>query len=447
MHTQIFMTKFLKISSALCFVLVSIISTSSCTKIDPTLGLDMLPGDEVLMVADTVFSDDMFSLRNERDSLMMSSGQYNYYFGFVNDPIVGYTNSSLAAQFLPYYTGMKFKTGAVMDSCYLVMPLLTTFNSDPNRYNVKVYQLSDSLRRDSFPYYGSEFPIRNYYKESDLVSEPFSLSQDSAWMRIRLKNSFGNYLMACPDSVQEYGSTFINYLKGLYIKMDSSLTNPGFMKQVALTTSSYTPMSYIRVYYSYPSADTMKDSTAIYVVDINSVRTAIYHNKLNTHISNAYYPLSSMAGYSVRMTVDTVKLKQWAQGRIAKYGGDVNKWKVAINKAQLILPVQDSTNYVKLNRYSKLGAAAIYHDSIYTNVIDSYSSYFDGSLNRSKMEYSMLLTTSIQNMVNTMLTGSGVRNYFLLTHSDKYTPAYSYIQSFQGKRKPRIKVTYSILRK
>lgn len=442
------MTKFLKISSILGFVFASFIGASSCTKIDPTLGLDLLPGDEVLMVTDTVFSDDLFSLQTVRDSLMMSSGQYNYYFGFVNDPIVGYTNSSLAAQFLPYYTGMKYKTGAVLDSCYLVMPLLTTFNSDPTRYNVKVYQLSDSLRRDSFPYYGSEFPIHNYYREADQVSEPFTLSQDSAWMRIKLKNSFGQYLMACPDSVQAYGSTFIEYLKGLYIKMDSSLTNPGFMKQVALTTTTYSPMSYIRVYYSYPSADTLKDSTAIYVVDVNSVRTAIYHNRLNTHISNAYYPLSSMAGYSLKMTLDTVKLKQWAQGRITKYGGDLTKWKVAINKAQLILPVQDTTSYVKLNKYSsKFAGMVIYRDSMYSNVVDSYSTYFDGNLNRSNMQYSMLLTISMQNMVNILLTKSGVRNYVLLSHSDKYTPAYSYIQSFQGKRKPRLKVTYSILRK
>lgn len=438
------MTKFLKISSILGFLLAGIISTSSCTKIDPTLGLDMLPGDEVLMLADTVFSDDLFSLVNTRDSLMMSSGQYNYYFGFINDPIVGYTNSSLAAQFIPYYTGMKYVTGAVLDSCYLVMPLLSTYNSDPNHYNVKVYQLSDSLRRDSFPYYGSEFPIHNYYREADQISEPFSLGQDSAWMHIKLKNTFGQYLMACPDSVQAYGSTFVEYLKGLYIKMDSSLTNPGFMKQVALTTTSYTPMSYIRVYYSYPSADTMRDSIAIYVVDINSVRTAIYHNRLKTNISNAYYPISSMAGYSVKMTLDTVKLKQWAQGRIAKYGGV----KMSINKAQLVLPVQDTTNYVKLNLYSsKLAGAAIYRDSMYSNLIDSYSSYFDGSLNRSKMQYSMLLTNTMQNMVNILLTKSGVRNYVLLTHSDKYTPAYSYIQSFMGKRKPQLRLTYSVLRK
>lgn len=439
------MTRFLKSSSFIGLIIGSLFLAESCTKIDPTLGVDMLPGDEVLMLADTVFGEDFFRLENVKDSLMLASGQYNYYFGFVNDPQVGYTSASLAAQFMPYYTSMKYMSGAVMDSCVLVMPLLTTYNSDPNSYGVSVYQLTDSLRRNKFPYYGSKFPIQNYYSEANKISLPFNLSQDSAWMRIRLKDSFGQYLMACPDSVHAYGSTFIEYLKGLYIKMDTSLVNPGFMKQVALTTTSSTPMSYIRVYYSYPSADTTKDSTAIYVVDVNSVRTAIYRNKLNPSPSPYYYPMSSMAGYSVKMTLDTVKLKQWAEAKMSRYNGI----KVAINKAQLILPVHDTTSYVKLNKYSsKLGGAQIYKDSIYTNVIDSYSNYFDGSLNRSKMQYSMLLTNTMHNLLNSMLhKDGGQKNYVLLTHSDKYTPAYSYIQSFQGKRKPMLKVTYSVLKK
>lgn len=438
------MTRFLKVSAVFALLISLFFSTASCTKIDSTLGLDLLPGDEVLMLADTVLSSDFFTLESVRDSLMMSGWQYNYYFGFVNDPIQGYTNASIAAQFIPFYTGMKFKEGAVMDSCFLVIPMISTYNSDPNRYNVSVYQLSDSLRRNSFPYYGSEFPIQNYYREADKISEPFALSQDSAWMRIKLKNSFGQYLMACPDSVQAYGYTFIDYMKGLYIKMDSSLSNPGFMKQVALATTTYSPMSYIRVYYSYPSADTTKDSTAIYVVDVNSARTAVYRSRLNTHFSNSYLPLSSMGGYSVKLTLDTVKIKQWAQERIARYGGV----KLAVNKAQLLLPVHDTTSYVALNRYSaKLGGAVVYKDSMYTNIIDSYSTYFDGTLNRSRMHYSMLLTNTLQEMVNVLLHKQGVRNYVLLTHSDKYTPAYSYIQSFAGRRKPQIKVTYSILKK
>jgi hypothetical protein len=339
--------KVLKLSATF---FISLMLLGSCKKEETTIGGGLISDDLNVVYLDT-FS--LITYSEEIDSMPSDETSVNL-LGAYNDPVFGAVDCGIVTQLRLSSSNPTFAENVadvVVDS--LVLGLAYTgmnFYGNLDDITVEVYEITDALIREDKEYYTFTDPTTT---GSDLVlagtaiETPDHIGQVivgadtlSAHMRINLDptllgdalvqlNGAGN--MATDDQ-------FVSAFKGLYIKVDAAGLGPnqGGVSYFSLENS----LSSLTMYFHETSDATPKE----YAFNINSA--AARYNKIT-------YDRSGTDVEALLNNKDLGQEKFYMQGssiwavvefpHIMDLNKDSlgNEDKKIINKAQLVLPVQD----------------------------------------------------------------------------------------------------------
>jgi hypothetical protein len=343
----------LKSGAKLFLILFVGLSTvlTSC-KESNVIGLDVQPPNDLIgvyfqdtttLITKTVRAD---SLRTDELQLPLGGVVMGSYW----DPIFGKTYASLYTQVRPVTVNPSFGTSPVVDSVVLSIVYDPTYYGKRQcaQQKVNVYQLMDPLKPNIA--YFSNRTINAYPDDlaSNYVFTPHPTdslhilnSTLKPQLRIPLENYFGQGLL--DQEFTHYNSTasFLTYLQGFYITMESSTLSSQEGNILYFRCSD--PQSKLTVYYHNASADSLSYDYALSGVDrfsrfrhdyssANSELTVQLGSTPPAQNNNLF--IQSMAG--LRAKIEMPYLMGW-----------LHAGRIAINKAELVIKVNVEPTYLK----------------------------------------------------------------------------------------------------
>ena len=337
----------------------------------------------------------------------MTSGALVTLLGNINDPFFGITRSSVFTQFSLSKTNPDFGPNPVLDSA--VLSLVYSSGSHYGNLTAQkfdVYEVSEQLYRDS-TYHSNK--LAQYYTTQQIGSAtilPNVKDSDSVGtvkypphLQIKLSTAMFQNFLDDPLYTASYNSneSFQSVFKGIYVK---SSTTPSPGEGAVLYLDLANTYSRISLFYKNDTIDSLN-----YAFPISSSACA--------HFSHFEHEYSSVFGITNQInTADTLQESsvyvQPMAGVRAKvtmpylpsmFGGK----KVAINKAELVLPVDPN---------SFLGADSVFspHSRLIVTIADSLLhilpdyfeglTYFGGDYDKTKKEYVFNISRYVQQVLN-----------------------------------------------
>jgi Domain of unknown function (DUF4270) len=225
----------------------------SCTKPSP-FGANLLQSE--IAEFDTLSLPVICTVEQE-DKLVTSDrkAEFDYFLcGKVVDPIFGTVSSDIYTQILPASSPVNF-ANTTLDSIVMILPYASAgvYGDTTQAQNLRVVRLRDTF--ESRNYYATEQlaeevevgRVNNFlphptalYKGLDTASSVAKF----AHIRIRLDDSYGEYLRSVDSLTMTNEQTYIRATKGLKITTSSNAA-PGAMLAFDLNSS----LSRIRIYY------------------------------------------------------------------------------------------------------------------------------------------------------------------------------------------------------
>lgn len=452
--------KFIKLD--LLTLLISLFLFASCENTS-TIGLEIDPSNAVQgALVDTV----TIGSHTLKDDEVETNFATRYPLGYLNDPIFGTTEASLAMSVGLPSEAYNFGTSPVVDSAVLVLNYGTEFYGDSTAtYSFDVHQLSVNLARETnflsnreYPYSspilgnktGKIYPTTRYKVTDVVAGKPDTLRTVTPQIRIRLDKSFIQSTIVNSSSTNLSNNVnFTRYLGGLYVKVNKTSSNGnGGIAFFNLRDIN----SGISIYYKKQNAttsaiDTVATNFPITATTTTPVSASIKHNYAGTDIATqlsnptVQYPvtyLQPLAGLRNKITFPY----------LSKFAANVGK--IAINKAELVIDLSAGTDIIPYNGAPRL---SLYRYDIAdrrqnlpdNNVATQYSAgdpralgsaVFGGYYNAVTKQYIFVITSYIQDLLDGKTQDYGT---FLaptpLTEFDVYpsvsTAARSVIGSFK----------------
>ena len=392
-----------KLPATLLTVLLLILALFSCKKDPYQIGIDLLPPTDTLNVRSTdtctvqAFSMIQDSMRTDKSPSMI--------MGSMIDPVFGKITSSFYAQLRLQTEGVNFGIHPVLDSLVLMLFYNGYYGDTLTRQNVKVYEISQEFVYDSV--FFSNRKLNTYptlladqdYKPNITDSVSVGGTRVAAHLRInlsKLSNYLGNKILQAPASTLASNSTFVKFMKGLYLQ-----STPVNGKGALLNYSIANGLSKLVVYYH--NGDDPADDSLHYDLQINesSARfTHIDHNgyldastELKQQILNhdsargaKQMYLQGMAGVKIKLKFPF--MKNFGLGKT-----------VAINEAILELKnLETDTTYtppptLDIIRQDSIGRIGYLVDE------NEGSGYFGGTYNKSSRSYYFRITQHLQKVI------------------------------------------------
>jgi len=390
------------------FIIHSLI-LDGCKKDNTILGFDkQLQGSELNVVSDSLTLE---TTTIKENPLLTDKVKLNL-LGSYNDPVFGYTSASFYTQFNLGSNTISFGKNAVLDSVVLHLKHINHYGKLTPQ-NFKIYEITQDINVDNKYYsndrigYEKEIGVLHHIPKKinqveNSINSGYSDNSDSKTNATKYENKIGNLSNYTPSSLNvmkiklssDFGQKFlnsdsINFTKnGLFIKLFKGLyitttnANQAVGDGAILYFDLLSPESKITIYY--------KDKTAKFydfVINTNCARFNYFeHNYTNSIVGNhlnkekdtvAY--IQPLAGVKTHISFPNLK----------KFG---NK-KIAINKAELILPVDENTISefytppikIFLETTDESGNKKFILDSYFKENL--YSDYFGGNYNAEKKEY------------------------------------------------------------
>lgn len=437
--------KFLKLD--LLTLLMSLFVFVACEK-SATIGLEVDPGIAIdANLIDTI----TISSRSVADDIGEAYVLTSHPFGYLKDPIFGLTESSLAMSVNLKSNEYKFGASPVLDSAVLVLNYGKGFYGDSTSiYDVEVHQLSQNLSdqtsflsNKTYAYQpallgakkGRIYPNTRYKVLDIVTSGKDTARMVTPQMRIRLDDKFiQNNIVNLSADIMKYNGIFKQYFKGLHVQINkSNSTGKGGIMFFDFTRNN----SYLSLYYRRKNADDASKTEAVGVnfpISIEStyapVVASITHDYTGAPIATQLasptqqFPvtyLQPMGG--VRTKLDFPYLKDFAK----------NIGKIAINKAELVIDVNNGTDLwpyysaprLALYRYDIAGQRAKISDNDVPTQRHAgdprsiSSNLFGGYYNQFKKQYVFVVTTYIQDLIDGKTENYGT--FLAPTASDEFS--------------------------
>lgn len=456
------------ISTLLLLTLTWVATTTSCTKVDNTIGEGLIPNGQMMKIGiDTLTGINAYLA--QVDSMPTNYSAYSY-IGKMSDPDYGYFEARMIALYTPMAFSVEdgsFGDGAVADSIHLYINSVTNleFYGDTSKTQTfNVYELSrrfhfddDTLYYSPFDYTQAIYPeLLGTFTVTGVASDYYKLDgpQADVLMQRLLDESDDIYYGG-----EEYDSLFIERNRGICIVPAESSDRDAFIQTLDYSYSElllYThrpktddeisdeedlaeeedwgddyevePDTIIIARYGLTSESTSLPNFPSFKGDYSSV-TAFDVNTINdtlptsTPVSIGYVQGQGGVSTYLRFTEEFVeKLFDLAQDPYTS---------VVVTSAKVDIPVVDPTIDILDNSFARLGSYEDYSqlepilDYGFWDEIDaSYSITipYDGYLNRTSSSYPLNITRFIQSIITTgeirdytMMLGPG----FLL---DLYAP-------------------------
>ncbi|MDR1198234.1 MAG: DUF4270 domain-containing protein [Prevotellaceae bacterium] len=469
--------KFITKSKILSFSTL-ILFFASCTNVDKTIGIDIVPDDEQFtLVTDTLFP----SVYNVTlDSVMTINLQYNS-FGSYYDPVFGTTTAGMAFQIAPTADSISFGTAPTVDSVVLQMIVDNRTGEDSYNQTLKVYELSKQIYYDSVYY--PTVDINSMINPVPVATKQYIRTPKDRWdtadtIKINLDNSVGEKLVAAPGNAMIYDSIslFYEYFKGFYITSDDATSGiTGRMNRIQLSTTTIG----LSVYYKHDGKDTTVNYwhySAGYMSSFTAVQhdytTATHPLKVNTaslndtsrtlDLDSTLY-IQGLFGVTPMMKLRKTFIQDWLAEK------NLTAEQLAISRVMLEFDVERFSGYEPDRLATPIGlfyrtiqktsdTATVSYPHI-TSITELNSTLFGGTLNKTLYKYSMKITYDFTSAVKNIEKSNSiilyVSPYTQITSTSYYgTTTYSYVEDqaylyqtllkgSSSSQPPRLIITYA----
>ena len=418
---------------------------ASCKKGDQTLGINLLPGINIL---DTRYFQDSISIGTTIYSDMkirVDRPTYNL-LGSFNDPVFGRTDASFAAQFrMPYYPA--YSTTAVLDSVVLRMYYKKIYGDTVSTQYFNVYELSGGLSFDAK--YLSSFNLKSIAYNTPIGTGSFipKFRTDSAKtdttqqvISVRLNKSFGSDLLKIDSLQMVSNDVFLNVFKGLLID-PLPINRKGTLVSLSPNSTDLT------VYFHDATRDTL--GYAYYVSKNSAVVSGFVHDftkarfvqNLNKEVDNdSLLYIQPNGGTKVKIKIP--QLSTWKDS--SNY---------IINRAALIFHADTiMSDYLHYSMPSRLYLKVITDtgDEAFPKDSELSSSYYGGYYDKTTSSYIFNITQHLQQLIKGVdSAGNAVNNNgFYLVPADRTSSAQRVVLKSSNSSLPvKLDITYTRYKK
>ncbi|MFV0269636.1 MAG: DUF4270 domain-containing protein [Draconibacterium sp.] len=377
------------------------------------LGLELLPGEDLINVKSVVVKSDISAFTFTEDSIVTSEHSTNL-LGSINDEVFGNTTVSFASQFrLTSYP--DFGSNPEADSTFLFLYYRIIYGDTITPQNLKVYELTEPLNPDVK--YTQETDLKMMASNSLLGELTFtpkveldSASQDTLYqyLKIPIDNALGNRIVTADSLDLSTNTAFLSLFKGLYVEAEKlAASASGTLLSIETVPTSKFNGSVLAVYYNNDEnkhkyeVDTLTPDTLSRVFRITqySARvSSITHDYSGTAFENSldqeeeqqeHIYIQPTGGLKSKIYIDN--LLQWQDST-----------KTAINKAELVFQIDTIAS--KKDKYappSRLILTYVDKNGDERLPVDAgfNSFYFDGYL-RSDYTYHFNITQHLQRIID-----------------------------------------------
>jgi hypothetical protein len=445
-----------KLPATLLAGVLLLLALFSCKKDPYEIGIALLPPTDTLNVRSTdtctveAFSMVQDSMRTDKSTSLI--------MGSMLDPVFGKITSSVYAQPRLQTEGVDFGTHPVLDSLVLMMFYNGYYGDTLTRQNLKVYEIFEDFVYDSVFFsnnslgtYPTLLANKDYIPN---ITDSVSVGGEkvAAHLRVNLSNLtqyLGNKILQTPASTLASNSTFIKFMKGLYLQ-----STPVSGKGAIMNYSIANGISKLVVYYH--NGDDPADDSLHYDLPINESSARFEHvdhsgyldasQDLKQQIINhdsaqgsKQLFLQGMAGVKIKLKFPY--MKNFGMGKV-----------VAINEALLELKnMETDTTYAPppslvMIRQDSVGRIGYLVDE------NEGSGYFGGTYSKSARSYQFRITQHMQKViqdaytnhfdlyivVNNPIKSILTPNRIVINGSNPLNPA-------DNANRLRLKVTYTVL--
>ncbi|WP_167617533.1 DUF4270 family protein [Maribellus sediminis] len=381
---------------------------SACNK-ENDLGIEILPGTDLINVHNAVIKDQLGAYANSEFGIVTNRSGYNL-IGSLQDEAFGNTTVNFATQ-LRITTYTDFGANPVADSTFLFLYYRNVYGDTLTAQNLKVYELEEMLYDDQK--YTQDIDLKSMASDQvigEIVYTPKveldSASQDTLYqvIKIPIDNEFGQKLISADSADMVIIDSFLtNICKGIYIESEKVNTpGSGALMRLEASSSSTFQGSALLVYYNNDSnivaeePDTL--SKAFLITQFSARVNNIVHDYTSTAFVNDldqgveqedYIYIQPTGGLKSHITV----------GELTGWRDSLN---TAINKAELVFQIDTiASDIEKYPPPTSLTLTFIDKDSIERLPIDYYfsPSYYGGYL-REDYTYHFNVTQHVQRVIN-----------------------------------------------
>jgi hypothetical protein len=389
----------LKRSLYLIAAILSFAFLFSCEK-PSDIGLEIQPpGDKLdVIYCDTI---SLVTYSALEDSIRTDETSYNL-LGSYSDPVFGKHTASFYTQIRLSSNAPSFGDSATVDSLVLSLGYADYYGDTLSPQSIKVYRLAEDIYKDSSYYSNRELKITGELLGSKTFyptpTDSVYVGGDTlkAQLRIRLNNNLGNDFLSLAGSTQlSDNSNFLEYFKGLYVT-SVPVSSTGCIMSFNLL--SY--LSSVTLYYKNADNDSLK---YIFVINENCARF--------NHFNHSKYwyadPYLRSEIYGDTLKGDSILYLQGIGGLKVRiqypYLTDLAKnGKIAINKAELIIPVDDDD--MTLDNYDPPDRLALLEekDGNIRFLLDQYegAAYYNGYYDETGKQYRFNIARHVQQVVD-----------------------------------------------
>lgn len=372
----------------------------SCSE-PATIGIEVQPeGDQPGVFFTDTLTVEAVTIREDSLQSDESAASLNLA-GSIMDPVFGRSNASFYTQVqLPgNNAGFTFGTEPHLDSVVLTLAYADYFGDTTTPVYLWVSQIEESFSADTF-YTNDQLATGDILFASNINVRPKdSVLVDGAkrapHLRLKLDDLFGNhFISATPDNFLN-DTSFTNFFKGIRIHTyDATIPGQGVIMSFNLLSS----MSQLGFYYKNESETTQK--TAFFEFNSNCKRfnrfdhdysLAEFGNNFPVPGDNKLY-IQSMAGLKVRLQFPHLN-------QLAANGP------VAINKAELIIPVTDNAVYKNHTGLILFGVDSAGGEILIPDLLEPVN-YYGGSFSTTDTSYSFRISRYLQQSVSGTLSSN-----------------------------------------
>jgi hypothetical protein len=372
------------------FLLISTLIFWQCVSPPDFLGGDLIPGQDIFRVkVDTTFRLSAYTVAYDTVSTMSFS---DAIVGETYDMVFGRSKSSFLSQLRLSKIKHRYGVNSEVDSAFLYLKLKDRLGNEP--INIRVYQLSDSIAKDSV--YNALSPVEGFYYPQT-IGILNSYTGDETIVKIPLNQTWViDTLLNMDTTFLDSNAEFIKHFFGIYVKAEGDFLNPAKGMYYFDYTSTDTRLS---VYYRTQGQDTLAFD---YLMEE-------YCYRFN-HFEHYYNLDESPIRINFRDTTTTQDSVFYLQGLAGTKGiimlDDVAKWidsmPIAISRAELRLELVDEPS-LNLPADTLVNRLYIYskNNNKYMPLIDYQISAdnFGGQYIKSKKYYSFNITYHIQDLL------------------------------------------------
>lgn len=413
------------------------------------LGLEVLPGEDLINVKEVVITDDISGYNFTEEHLISSGG--TSLLGSLNDPDFGSTNVDFAAQYrlLSY---PDFGTNTVVDSVRLYLYYRNIYGDTLTAQHFSVYEMIESL--DPNIDYTQDVDLKSMASD-ELIGEIWhtpkveldssGTSVDTLFQSIviSIDNEIGERLVNLDSTILASNDSLLSYFKGLLVETEKVTTDIGTI--LTLETAS---ASRLVVYYN--NEENAVDQDTIYtsfIITDNSVRvnhvehdysSTSFYGELNQEVIPAeFLYVQPTGGLKSRILIDG--LETWKDSVIIR-GNDTIKY--GINKAELIFKID--TLESEMDQFAppnQLLLTFVDDDGDEKLPSDYYFSpaFYGGFLN-SDYEYHFNITQHLQAIIDGDVGNNG---FYLSTGRRTYYANRAILRGSEQTDGIRLLITYS----